>query len=145
VPRDPLARVVLKSVHPLYGGWSVWLRGDGKLLAIKVARGGFMAKRFEALATPEEMAGLEGMLESSKFWDLPPPTLKQPPMPDETWVEMYAELKSGIKASVGKFARQKSRRFDPIQQAVMTLVARAEEAGTVSEGRYDPYEMPKGY
>src|SRR4029077_12835080 len=108
---DRIARVTVVAVHPQYGGWTLWLKADGAAAAFRVARGGKTAARHETTLPEPDMRRLEAMLDETKFWDLPPPSLQASPMPDETWVEIGAKAQSGIQASVGKFARQKNAKF----------------------------------
>ncbi len=132
-------------MQPLFGGWSLWIRGDGAAAAFRVSRGCLLSTRHDAKVSEPVLRRIEAMLAETKFWELPPPTLKAAPMPDETWIEIGAKAQSGIQASVGKFARQKSEKFDPVLKELEGIAAQAWAGPRVSEGKYDPYEIPAGF
>jgi hypothetical protein len=142
---DRIARMTVTAVQPLFGGWSLWIRADGAAAAFRVSRGCLLSTRHDAKVGEGPLRRVEAMLAESQFWDLPPPTLKTAPLPDETWIEISAKSQSGIQASVGKFARQKSPKFDPILKELEGIAAQAWAGPKVSEGKYDPYEMPAGF
>ncbi|KAF0243589.1 MAG: hypothetical protein FD180_3237 [Planctomycetota bacterium] len=144
-PPDRIARITVTAVQPLFGGWSLWIRADGAAAAFRVSRGCALSTRHDAKVSEPVLRRIEAMLAETKFWDLPPPTLKSAPMPDETWIEVSAKTQSGNQASVGKFARQKSERFDPILKELEGIAAQAWAGQKVSEGKYDAGEIPQGF
>lgn len=138
---EKLLHLTLYSVHSQYGGWAMRLDRAGRVRCWKVDRGSKSARRHETTATAEEIARLEGVLAKVGFWDLPPPTLQNPPMPDETWVEIAARSEGGARASVGKFSRSPSPLFDAIQSELAALANRAWVAAGAAAGPFDPRDV----
>jgi len=114
----PFVEVILRDVHPLWGGREVRVRDDGTLW-VRLVRAGGEAEERTAHLSPEEVAALGTLLEAHHFKGIEIPDW--PGLPDEARPEIEVRWRSGERTVVAKWAGDVHPDFDAVYEWLLRL------------------------
>jgi len=114
----PFVEVILRDVHPLWGGRFVRLRADGSLFVRIVAPGGETTEHTSQVP-PEQVAKLAALLETHRFGEIEVPD--RPGLPDEARPEIEVVWRSGERTVVAKWAGDAHPDFDAVYEWLVRL------------------------
>jgi hypothetical protein len=140
VKEDLPKTIVLKDIHPLYGGNYLFLRSDGsgfcRLIKRQPQQPGLHEKRFDLPPSPGTMKELAKLLRDHSFLQI---SMKsRPGIPDEARPTITVTLPSGESATIAKWANDKHLDFDAVYQALLEQLKGAQRRQPTYEGPYDP-------
>ncbi len=114
----PFVEVILRDVHPLWGGRFVRLGADGALFVRVVTPGGKTTEH-SSRVSPEQVAELAALLEAHHFREIEIPD--RPGLPDEARPEIEVVWRSGERTVVAKWAGDTHPDFDAIYAWLVPL------------------------
>jgi len=140
-PEDTsLKSVVLRDVHPLWGGRNVYLFGDGRLFVQIVARGG-QETRYALQVEAARVEELAELLRQHRFMEIE--IEDRPGMPDEARPEIEVTWQSGAHKTVAKWANDTHPDFDAIYAWLVELAEGVTERTPVYVGPHDESWRPE--
>lgn len=147
VAAPALDMVVLKDVHPLYGGYNLFLHGNGdgivQVVAFRQSPPGFSEQRYRISLPPATMAHLARAIEKHSFFQI---VLKdRPGLPNEARPTIFVGLTSGDSLSLSKWFRDKHPDFDALYQMLIDIARPAQRGTPIYDGEYDRNWIPDGY
>jgi hypothetical protein len=129
----PLELVVLRDVHPLWGGRNVYLMGDGALY-VQLVEKGQQETRYALRLAPAKVAELEDLLREHRFTRIE--TEDRPGQPDEARPVIEVRWQSGESKTVAKWANDVHPNFDAIYDWLIELAESVTDQTPVYVGPY---------
>ena len=135
-----LESVVLRDVHPLWGGRNVYLFGDVRLFVQLVGRGGQEA-RYALQVEPATVEELASLLREHHFMQIE--IEERPGLPDEARPEIEVTWRSGAHKALAKWANDVHPDFDAIYARLIEFAEGVTDQTAVYVGPYDESWRPK--
>jgi len=136
----PLELVILRDVHPLWGGRNVYLFGDGRLFIQLVGREGQEA-RYALQVEPTTVEELASLLREHHFTQME--IEERPGLPDEARPEIEVTWRSGARKTLAKWGNDVHPDFDAIYARLIEFAEGATDQTAVYVGPYDESLRPK--
>ncbi len=144
---DKVIMVILRDVHPLYGGRNVYLLRDGTGVCQLVSRRPgvtpFFEKRYRVTLSPDAMSRLLQIISDHSFVDIP--SSVKPGLPDSARPTIFVRMASGRSVSVSRWPSDKNADFDAIYHALLEVVKSAQSGQFLGESQFDPKWVPEGF
>lgn len=135
-----VALVMLRDVHPLYGGQNLYLRRDGTgYCQVVFPHQGIpplMEKRYSLELSAEAMQKLLESLAAHAFHQIP--SSVKPGVPDAAKPVITVRLASGKSVSVARWERDHHPDFHAIYRTLLSIAKEAQAGKTVAETIYNP-------
>lgn len=136
----PFAEVILRDVHPLWGGRNIYLFGDGRLFVQIVARDG-QETRYASQVEPAGIEELAELLRRHRFMEME--IEERPGLPDEARPEIEVTWRSGAHSAVAKWAGDAHPDFDAIYTWLLDLAEEVVVQQPIYTGPYDENWRPE--
>ena len=144
---DEVAAIVLRDVHPLYGGQVIFLAADGGGYCQLVSRlPGLTAlaeQRYPLAVPAEAMARLRRL--AAAHAAAPPPSSTAPGLPDAARPRIAVRLASGRSVDVSRWQHEHNAEFDELYTALLAVAQGAAAQKPLSQGRFEPDWTPDGF
>lgn len=144
---DEVAAIILRDVHPLYGGQVIYLAADGGGYCQLVSRlpgvTALAEKRYPLAVPAEAMARLRRL--AAAHAAAPPPSSSAPGLPDAAKPRIAVRLASGRSVDVSRWQREQNAEFDELYQALLAVAQAATAQKPQSQGRFEPEWVPDGF
>ena len=144
---NTLQAVMLKDVHPFYGGQNLYLRRDGtgfcQVVTWKAEASGFYEQRYRIALSSDSIQHLADLIKSHSFFQLS--TIERAGLPDEARPTISVTLISGKSLSISKWANDKHPDFDVIYEALLEYIQAAKLSRPLYEGTYNHRWVPDGF
>ena len=136
--------VILRDVHPLFGGQNVYLNQDGSGIVQRVAPRptppGLHERRFTLGPDSALMLRIAESVRNDKFLEMSLPD--RAGLPDEAKTTIAIELTSGQSHRVSKWANDKHAGFETIYQLLLRRAHEGKQGKLLYQGNYDPHWTP---
>jgi hypothetical protein len=138
--------VILKDVHPLFGGQNVYLKQDGsgiaQLVVPRPTPPGLHERRFRLGPDPAVMRRIAEAVRDHGLLEMSLPD--HPGLPNEAKTTIAIELTSGRSHRVSKWANDKHAGFEAVYQLLLRRAQEGEHAHPSYQSNYDPHWTPDG-
>ena len=131
------AQIHLSALQALWGGWQVFLSGDGTAVVRHVSPVR-REQRYKLTLTPDEVHTLFAACVENDLLSIP--ALQRPGHPDETMLELTLVNGRGERRTVKKWAGERQAAFETVSRPLFALTARLQEMIPFYTG---PFEWPK--
>ena len=140
-------RVVLLNVQGLFGGWNLWVSGDGtgwykNVRVPKAGETGLVETVYRVKLSPEETTRLAELLRAHDVSAIR--IMFRRGVPDEGRVTIYVSA-GGKEAVADKWANDKNNDFDAIYAGLVKIADAAKGTEPVRTGAYDGRWTPEGF
>lgn len=147
-PEIPVDLLVLRDVHPLFGGRNLYLNRQGRGVLQEVARSPedarFRERRYQVRLSQESSAALARVLTAQGFLRGAPPS-SRPGIPDESRITLELTVSPDEVVKVTKWSGQDHEAFDAIYQVLLGLFPEIRRGQVAEEVPYDPGWVPEGF
>lgn len=141
---DHLDQIILRDVHPLYGGQNLYLARDGtgfcQLVSRRPGVSTFFEKRYRVALPADAMQKLLRLMSEHSFIDIA--SSVKPGLPDSARPKISARFASGKSVSVDRWIHDNDPDFDAIYQTLLDIVRSVQTGKLAYEGQYDLKWVP---
>ena len=142
-----VASIMLRDVHPLYGGQILYLAADGsgycQLLSHRDGVAALYEKRYLLPPSPQLRERLAGVLTAPAIASLV--SSSGAALPDTARPALSLQLASGRNVTVQRWQYDKEPAFEAIYQALIAVAKGAPAQKLLAEGRFDMNWTPPGF
>lgn len=137
-------QIILRDVHPFYGGQKLYLARDGtgfcQLVSRRPGVSTFFEKRYRITVPAEAMQKLLRLMSEHSFMNIA--SSVRPGVPDSARPKISARFTSGKWVSVDRWIHDNDPDFDAIYQTLLEIVRSAPTGKLAYEGQYDLEWVP---
>jgi hypothetical protein len=141
-------QLVLRDVHPLFGGRNLYLDRQGRGVLQVVERSPvdsqFRDQRYRVALSAKSAETLARVLKAQNFLRGGPPGSRAG-IPDESRITLQLTLSPDEVVTVTKWSGQNHEPFDAVYQALLALIPEIRRGPSAAAVPYDPAWVPEGF